>query len=199
MNYTYLFNLPDWKTIGDDTQYLLHETDDEYIIAFYGSNSKTDWKYNFMFRKKPYKHMPIPFSVHRGFLKVWKLINDYFLALAKDVNKPIVVVGHSYGGAVASLCAEDIWFNFPDKRDTLQLVTYGAPRILGWRNYKKIRERWMHSINYSNAYDLVSMIPFFLMGYRHTKKRTFIGKDKPFFQKFKIINNHMIWEYAKRT
>lgn len=195
MNYTYLFDLPNWKTIGNDTQYLLHETDDEYIIAFYGSNSKTDWKYNFMFRKKPYKNMPVPFLVHRGFLQVWKQINDYFLDLVKDITKPIVVVGHSYGGAVATLCMEDLSFNYPEKE--LQLITYGAPRIIGWKNYRKIKDRWKNTINYSNTYDMVSMIPFFLMGYVHTKKRTFIGKNKPLVQKLKLSKNHMTSEYSK--
>ena len=186
-----------WQTIGDDTQYLIKETDSEFIIAFYGSNSKNDWKNNFNFFKKPYKNMEVPFHVHRGFLKVWKLINDHFLALVKDVDKPITIIGHSYGGAIATLCMEDIWFNYPEKRASLNLITYGSPRVIGWYNYRKIKERWNNSSIYENRLDLVTHVPFVLMGFRHVKKITKIGRDKPFLQKLQIIKNHMIPGYSK--
>jgi triacylglycerol lipase len=192
MNYTNLFSGP-WKTIGDDTQYRIVETDYEFIIVFQGSNSKADWKNNFKFRKKPYKNMPVPYSVHRGFLHVWKLINDYFLNLVREIEKPIVIVGHSYGGAIATLCMEDIWFKFPDKREKLTLVTYGSPRILSWRNHSKIKERWENSYIYENKIDLVSHIPFFLMGYVHVKKKIKLKNEN----KFKIFNNHNLQEYNK--
>jgi predicted lipase len=186
-----------WQTIGDDTQYLIKETDDEFIIAFYGSNSDADWKTNFNFFKKPYKNMEVPFHVHRGFLKVWKLINDFFLDLVKDVEKPITIVGHSYGAAVATLCMEDIWFNYPKKRDTLKLVTFGSPRVIGWYNYRKIKERWNNSSIYENRLDLVTHVPFAFMGFRHVQKITKIGRDKPFLQRLRIINNHMIPAYEQ--
>ena len=197
MIYTDLFSVSGWKTIGDDTQYLIHETEDEYVIAFYGSNSKADWKNNFAFRKKPYKNMPVPFSAHRGFLKAWKLINDHFISLVKDVSKPITVIGHSYGGAIATLCMEDLWFNYPEKRAGLKLITYGSPRIIGWKNYRRIKDRWENSTIYSNRIDLVSCLPPFMFGYRHVKKRTFINKDKLIKQFFKFVDNHMIWNYTE--
>src|SRR5690554_890907 len=107
------------KTVGDDVQYSINELENEYIITFYGSNSKRDWINNFNFRKKPYKNMPVPYSVHRGYISVWKGVNDFFLELVKNINKPITIVGHSYGGAIATLYHEDIWFNYKDKRETL--------------------------------------------------------------------------------
>jgi predicted lipase len=184
-----------WKTIGDDTQYLIHETEDEYIIAFYGSNSDADWKNNFNFFKKPYKNMQVPFHVHRGFLKAWKLINDYFITAVKDVSKPITIVGHSYGGAIATLCMEDIWFNYPEKRVDLKLVTFGAPRVIGWYNYRKIEERWANATLYSNTFDSVSHVPFFLMGFRHVKKLTVVGKSKSLKEKLQLTNNHTVDAY----
>jgi len=187
-----------WQTIGDDTQYLIKETDDDYIIAFYGSNSDADWKNNFNFFKKPYKNMQVPFHVHRGFLKAWKLINDYFITAVKDINKPITIVGHSYGGAIATLCMEDIWFNYPEKRADLKLVTFGAPRVIGWYNYKKIKERWANSTMYSNTFDLVSHVPFFLMGFIHVKKRTVVGKQKSLRQKVDFVSNHTVEQYENQ-
>lgn len=194
-NYIRLFD-EEWITIGLDTQYKIKETEGEFVIVFQGSKSITDWKYNFKFRKKPYKNMPVPYYVHRGFLEVWKEINDFFLGLVKEIDKPITVVGHSHGGAIATLCMEDIWFKYPEKREKLKLVTYGAPRILGWRNYSKIKERWKNTENYSISIDLVSHIPFFFMGYLHTKKKIRI-KNKSLLHKLRIVTNHRIWTYKE--
>lgn len=100
-----LFSLiNNWDTIGTDTQYKILDLKDEYIILFYPSNSKADWKINFSFPKRPYRNMPITYFAHGGFLKEWKKINDFFLNEVKDITKPITIVGHSYGGAMATLC-----------------------------------------------------------------------------------------------
>ena len=36
------------------------------IVSFQGSGSKIDWRQNFTFYKKPYKHMKHLFFVHAG-------------------------------------------------------------------------------------------------------------------------------------
>lgn len=186
-----------WETIGDDTQFRIIESEDEYIIAFRGSNSQADWKNNFNFPKTPYKNMHTKFYVHRGFLKVWKLVNDYFLDLVKDVDKPITIVGHSYGGAVATLCMEDLYFNYPNKRSTLRLVAFGSPRLIGFFNFKKIKERWENSTCYTNPFDLVSKVPFIFMGFRHVKKLEKLNPKKGIIQWLRFIDNHMIWRYEE--
>lgn len=197
MNYVELFSASLPTTLGDDTQFSIIDNEDEFIIVFYGSNSDADWRNNFNFFKKPYKNMEVPFHVHRGFLKAWKLINDHFLALVKDVDKPITIIGHSYGAAIATLCMEDIWFNYPEKRVDLKLITFGAPRVIGWYNYRKIKERWSNTINYCNRIDIVTNVPFFLMGFVHVKKKTYINRDKSPIQFFKFVNNHMVDQYEQ--
>lgn len=193
--YQFFTEKQSWVTIGKDTQYVVKETDDTYYIAFCGSNSNVDWKTNFNFFKKPYKNMKVAFHVHRGYLKEWQLIHHHFRNLVHPITKPIVVVGHSYGGAIATLCMEDLWFHYPDKRSTLSLVTFGAPRVIGWYNYKKIKDRWFDSTMYSNQYDLVSHVPFAFMGFRHVKKLTVLGKSKSFTEKLKMIHNHLMPQY----
>lgn len=197
INYTQLFEEKDWLTVGDDTQYKILNLENEYIIVFQGSNSKTDWKYNFMFRQKPYKDMPIPFYVHRGYLKVWKKINDFFLEQVKNIEKPITIVGHSYGGAVATLCSEDIWFKYPKKRRDLKLITYGSPRLISFINFRKIKKRWNNSFTFSNTFDLVSLVPPRFFGYVHVSKPILLGKKKPLLEKLRIIRNHFLDKYDK--
>jgi len=191
MDYTQIFSRPieQWQTVGDDTQYLILDTPDEFVIAFYGTNSLCDLKNDFLFPKNPYKTMSIPFKAHRGFLRAWKACDDFFMDLVKDVNKPITIVGHSYGGAIATLCMEDVWFNYPEKRNTLKMVTYGAPRVIGWKNHNQIAERWEKSTMYCNELDVVCHVPFFFMGFRHVHRLTkkWCG--------LKLKDNHMIWNY----
>jgi len=191
MDYTQIFSRPieQWQTIGDDTQYLVFDTPNEFVIAFYGTNSLKDLKNDLCFPKKPYKNMPVPFKVHGGFLNVWKAINDYFITLVKDIDRPITIVGHSYGGAIATLCMEDLWFNYPDKRGTLKMVTYGAPRVIGWKNHNQIAERWSNATMYCNELDVICHVPFFFMGFRHVHKLTRKWRS------LKFKNNHSIINY----
>lgn len=190
---SYIKHFTAWKTIGDDVQYNIVDTEDEFIIVFSGSNSLRDWKNNFKFRKKPYKNMPIPFTVHRGYLKVWKGINDFFLDLVKDVHKPITIVGHSYGGAIATLCHEDIWFTYPNKRGVLITHVYGSPRLIGIRGFRKIRERWKTLTIHENNIDIVSHVPFWFLGYRHVNKVNRLN-DK---STWSIFKNHELQNYSQ--
>ncbi|ADY13698.1 lipase family protein [Sphaerochaeta globosa] len=186
-----------WSTIGTDTQYRVLEYSDEVVIIFCPSNSKADWKINFSFPKKPYKRMKTPFYVHGGFLKEWKKINDHFLKEAAAYNKPITVCGWSYGGAMATLCYEDIWFKYPQKRYIIRLVTFGSPRVIGAYNFKKIWVRWHGANLYVNGSDIVTEVPPVLFGFRHVAKTKHIGGKKFLIGYFKPKKYHHIDGYIE--
>lgn len=57
-----------YRTAGHDVNYQFVERNRELYIFFEGSNETTDWVRNFLFFKKPYKDMEIPYHVHGGFL-----------------------------------------------------------------------------------------------------------------------------------
>lgn len=187
--------LDQWDTIGTDTQYKIIHYPDEVVIVFAPSNSQSDWKINFSFPKKPYKRMPVPFYVHGGFLKEWKKINDYFLKRAARINNPITVVGWSYGGAMATLCYEDIWFNHPFKRGDMRLVTFGSPRVVGAVNFNKIRHRWLGARLYVNGPDLVTIVPPVFFGFRHAARLRRIGARRTLLGYFKPKKYHHIDGY----
>ena len=191
-----------WETVGTDTQYRILEDQDEILIVFCQSNSREDWRINLSFPKKPYKKMKIPFLVHGGFLEEWKRINDHFIDLVQGILegsgtiKPITVVGWSYGGAMATLCHEDLWYNFPLIRGSLRLVTFGSPRVIGFYNYSRIRQRWDMATLYTNGTDIVTMIPPVIFGFRHVKDQMHIGPPRRLFDVFKIRNFHHINGYV---
>jgi len=57
-----------YSTVGNDVNYAFVEESKTLYIYFQGSSSVTDWIRNFLFGKRPYKDMKIPYKVHRGFL-----------------------------------------------------------------------------------------------------------------------------------
>lgn len=101
-------------------------------ICFKGSHELQDW-----INDAEAQHLVIPYGnfaseirVHAGFLKCYKSVRNQILAyLAKnkhDIYK-ITVDGHSLGGALATLCAIDVAYNFPLIR--LCVYTSGSPKV----------------------------------------------------------------------
>ena len=135
--------------------------------------------------------------MHGGFLEEWKKINDHFLKEAAAYNKPITVCGWSYGGAMATLCYEDIWFNQVFKIGLIRLVTFGSPRVIGAYNFKKVRVRWQGATLYANGSDIVTEVPPFFFGFRHVTKTKHIGDKKTLFGYFKPKKYHHIDGYIE--
>lgn len=172
-----------WETVGNDVDYKFKETRDELIIFFSPSNSLTDWKRNFMFKKRPYKSMSEPYKVHRGFLKAWKEVEDIIIKKVTEIengdphddlansrykHRVITIVGYSHGGALAQFCHECVWFHRPDLRHSLNFVTYAieSPRIFGhYKMSDKLKERWMNCILIRTNNDIVTYMPPKLFGY----------------------------------
>ena len=177
-----------YETIGDSVNYAFKEEKDTLYIYFQGSSQITDWVRNFLFRKKPYKDMEIPYYVHRGFLAAWKEVEDVVIAKItespKIINKKtgeitetekkykwkhIVVVGYSHGGALAGLCHECVWFWRPDLRESgLEGYGFEAPRFYaGYKVKKELKERWATFKVVRNNADIVTHCPPSIFGYCH--------------------------------
>jgi triacylglycerol lipase len=101
--------------------------------------------------------------VHNGFQtevdKVWVAIEA---ALAKAKPKDLFICGHSLGGAMATIAtsrlADGPW-------NPVALYTYGSPRV-GTRKFVKSFKNVTHYRHVNNN-DLVTTVPFALIGYRH--------------------------------
>ena len=187
-----------WQVLGDDTRILIHRRDDgEVVIAFYGSDSDVDWRNNFHFWKKAYNDCEIPFTAHSGFLKCWKLIRHEVERQVEELNPTsITVTGHSYGGAIAVLCMEDMRYLHYTK--PVQMITFGAPRVIGWRNWRRIKSRWDGSRQFRCGADGVTCVPFFVMFFHHVVRRTVIGDRPNFFRLFKTPKYHDLDEYDRQ-
>lgn len=190
-----------WETAGDDTQYLIECDSHNVVIVFCGSNSDVDWKNNFKFWKKPYKNMDIKFRVHSGFLHCWKACQDTIMEKVKSLNpSTITVIGHSYGGALATLCMEDCWYRYIYTRENnrndeiantslrgkIKCITFGAPRVLGLWNYRKVKERWEGTTLFNCDSDIVCTVPPYIFLYKHVTEQTHIGELRHWWDFFRF-------------
>lgn len=196
------WNVP-YQEVGDGVNYAFVEEGDHLFIYFQGSYQVTDWVRNFLFKKRPYKDMKIPYRVHRGFCDAWKEVEDIVIAkiqekiavsledpeaisetytLENDFDykwKHITIVGYSHGGALAAFCHECVWFWRPDLRKD-GLVGYGfeAPRIYGGFSVKDdLKERWatFKVIRCNN--DIVTHCPPFIFRFCHVSSIIQINGD----------------------
>lgn len=175
----------EYQQVGDSVNYAFVEKGDSLEIYFQGSNSITDWVRNFLFKKKPYKDMRIPYKVHRGFLAAWKTVEDIIIAKIVEIKNPkvslesqeykwkhITVIGYSHGGALAGFCHECVWFWRPDlRRDGLEGYGFEAPRFYGgWRVKKCLQQRWETFNVVRTNNDIVTHCPPILFRFRHVGK-----------------------------
>jgi hypothetical protein len=170
-----------------NAKYTHVENSGDYCIERHGttlyiylecSNGSTDWKNNLDFPAKPYKRMGrTVWFAHRGFLRVWKSIEDYVAPFIKDPTvRDIVVVGYSHGAALAVLCHEYIWYHRPDLRNQIEGYGFGCPRVFWGIKTKKLKQRWERFIVIRNIDDIVTHVPPFMLGFSHVGQMISIGK-----------------------
>lgn len=164
---------------GNDVNMCFKESKDKetLIILFEESNGKLDWKHNFMFKKRPYKDMAMPYKVHSGFLKCWKQVEDIVIAkISNTAHKKIIIGGYSHGAALAVLCHECCWYNRPDIREKIMGYGFGCPRVYGSFKIKpSLIERWNNFFVIRNHNDIVTHVPPRIFGYTHVGKILQIG------------------------
>lgn len=198
----------EYEHVGNSVNYAFEEDKDTLYIYFECSNSITDWILNFLFKKRPYHDMEIPYRVHRGFLKAWKKVEDIIIKkiTKKELREPtkqeydegyikvmdykwkhIVVVGYSHGGALAGLCHECVWYHRPDIRDSgLEGYGFEAPRFYGGFHIKKsLKERWANFKVIRTNNDIVTHCPPWLLRFHH------VGEIYKFKGDTKLVKNKL--------
>ena len=157
---------------------------DTLYIYFEKSNGLVDWKNNLDFPAKSYTGCGC--FAHRGFLRVWKSLLPYIEDILQHKSfEGVVITGYSHGGALAVLCHEHIWFNYPHLQCVLTGYGFGSPRVI-WGILGKKRHRWDNFKIIRNENDIVTHLPPFIFGYRHVGTLIRIGKKG----RYSLIDAH---------
>ncbi len=169
-----IFIINDSET--DVQAYILTEKD-TVTIVFRGSNSKKDWITNFTIAHKtiPYNNSETKIRVHSGFMQAYssKNVRNIIHTFITPEIKHIITVGHSYGAALAQLCAVDMQYNFPEC--DIESYQFGCPRIGNSAYSRSYNRRVFNSFRIVNGNDAVTKVPPFLLGFRHTGIKIHIG------------------------
>jgi len=77
----------------------------------------------------------------------------------------ITMVGHSLGGALATLCMIDCLDEFPESN--ISGYTIGSPRVLTNRSQKVLTGLFDYISRLWNKKDLITKLPVAMLGFKH--------------------------------
>ncbi len=202
-----------------DTQCAILSDGSGITIVFRGSESKFDWETDFdtpqeraqfdqqvikgeivTDQQKVYPYAGESSSnalMHRGFVRAYFSVRDQIHDYIKnhDVSS-VTATGHSLGGALATLCAVDIQYNFASKV-SIEAYTYGAPKVGNDGFCTSYNKRVPNSYRFVHGMDIVPEVPRWWQGYRAVDQELRIGQRfslKFLSQRFK---DHAIDLYIK--
>lgn len=144
-----------------DTQGFILPSDEFIIVSFRGTQEKIDWltDFNGFHQVIPYGNYKSDVMVHRGFIKAYRSIRGtilQYIATHPD-KKQVYVCGHSLGGALATLCAVDVQYNYPSK----EVFCYpsGNPKVGNKAFVRSYNTRVPDTIRTYMRTDLVPTLP----------------------------------------
>lgn len=169
-----------WGYVG------VHAERREVLVVFRGSSSFKNWVYNLYFSMTsvPWKLESFGLAnptLHEGFLLAYESVSS---TVAREVQRllgshpqyAVRVVGHSLGGALATLCAMEL-NDLVRHRAKVRLTTFESPRVGNDDFARLLRIHFpnaMDRIRVTNGRDVVVRLPPYLLGYRHATQEVFI-------------------------
>ena len=201
-----------------DTQCaILSDADGSAIyIVFRGSEKRLDWGTNVNFKQVQLEFQQkivqeeivqeqeqiYPYQgesrsgakMHRGFvdayLSVREQIHNY---LRSHAASRVTVTGHSLGGALATLCAVDIQYNFSNIK--IDIYTFGAPRVGNNGFRESFNRRVPDSHRFVYGMDVVPSLPRPWQGYRHVEQEHRLGSRWSMNFLSQRLKDHQISNY----
>ncbi|WP_416668559.1 lipase family protein [Egbenema bharatensis] len=185
-----------------DTQCAILPENTEITIVFRGSESSFDWDTNFASqqeraefdqkiiqgeivdaadREKVYPYPDGGSSgamMHRGFVRAYFSVRDEIHDYIKGRTiSTVITTGHSLGGALATLCAIDIQYNFSEQIKTIESYTFGSPKVGNDKFRDSFNRRVPKSYRFVHGMDIVAELPrWWQGGYHHVDKELRIGR-----------------------
>lgn len=171
---------------------IVMETENAYVIAFRGSRSIQDFVCDAEFPRTPTSFG----GVHYGFYRDIESIMPRIYSTSVDVysqsyKKPIVITGHSLGGALAILCARALAErNVP----VLAVYTFGQPRVGDFEfaaGYDAVLADQTYRV--VNQCDIVPRVPGILCGFRNVGQKYFMLSGFDFLPAHPVLKNPSLW------
>ncbi|MEM7793442.1 MAG: lipase family protein [Cyanobacteria bacterium P01_C01_bin.118] len=188
-----------------DTQAFIFRTDKCIVLAFRGSQEIRDWYTNFSTKLRKFtirREGQTSISsykgrVHTGFFLAWASVERRVLAQIRSWQKelkpgeqlpPLVVTGHSLGGALATMAAASLQDN---NISVAGLYTYGQPRV-GDRSFtRQLNTNLANKVfRFINNNDIVPHVPPPFSLRSPTRLYAHLGAVKYFNSKGALVANY---------
>ena len=137
------------------------------LACIRGTQTPHEWLANFTAVPNPFTEVSGFGLVHLGFERMNRAIRGSILQglTGIDAGARVTVVGHSLGGAMATLAAVDIKRNFG--RTLVDVCTFGGPRS-GKPDFRRNFNREIpRCFRVTNQFDIVPHVPSLLTGWVH--------------------------------
>jgi triacylglycerol lipase len=137
------------------------------IISIRGTLVPEEWLRNFTVIPAEYSFLPDFGATHLGFRLVYDIVRASLQQGLATVppNARVTVVGHSLGGAMATLAGPDIKRNL--NRENVDICTFGGPRV-GKADFRgKFNAEIARCYRVTNRFDIVPHVPTIVDGWMH--------------------------------
>jgi len=154
---------------GPSTQAIIATSATSLHLAFRGTEQDPiDWAKNAQFKPVPGE---MGGRVHKGFRLALDEVWDGIAPIVMGQPNPVLITGHSLGGALAVLAAARL---MEAGMKPAAVYTYGQPRV-GKSDFAGAFEAELGSDTYRviNHVDPVTRIPLLIQGYRHCGLRMY--------------------------
>ena len=163
----------------------------EVFVVWRGTNEKKDWISNFKVSQR--KFQGFPGKVHHGFFDAipFSHVDDMISPYLVGGNYKLINIGHSLGGALATLYSYHAKINFNHKTYKVDAVTFGAPKV-GNKAFVEEYNKIVKCTRFVHGHDIVAHLPWlFGLFYKHVGECVFIDDGKIYLNppiKFNIWN-----------
>lgn len=185
-----------------DTQaaVLYDPTTQSVFLIFRGSEKGLDWINNFQFRQQIYPYgdeSTTDVRFHRGFMRAYFAVRDRLLKVVQAFPQaPLILTGHSLGGAIATIAALDVQYNITQHTgQAIDLYTFGAPRVGNSALVESFQRRVPSSYRFVYGWDVVTRVPRFWQGYDHVPELQRLGSRWSWQVVSRRFSDHKIAKY----
>jgi hypothetical protein len=130
------------------------------VVVFRGSDEFIDWIANLFIAKRvvPYGNYKSKIRVHSGWIETYKQIRNLVHDQVLNFDN-VIITGQSLGASLATLCAVDIQYNFPNKN--IACVPFGSPKVGNKAFTDSFDKRVPDTYRFVHGRDLIPLLPPF--------------------------------------